>query len=103
VDGKWFAQFATHVANNVLNREGQVRFSYMQLRGSLDAVKDAREQDVDPAVADLFRNIVKAMPEIDINDKEETLLLLLLLNIQMAYGLISGYTLNSDPSISNNT
>ena len=100
MDAKWYATYATHVANNVLNREGQVRFTYMQLQSSLTAVKNAREQDVDPAVADLFRNIIHAMPPIDMNDKLETLLLLLLLNIQMAYGLASGYTLNNDPSIS---
>lgn len=96
---EWFAQYCNHVSNNVLNRDGQVRFTYNQLKGSLDAVKLARFDKVDGAVCDLYNNILKVMPQVELTTRQETTLILLLLNIHTAYSMVTDYLLKEDPSI----
>lgn len=96
---EWFAQYCNHVSNNVLNRDGQVRFSYRQLKTSLDAVKLARFDKVDDEVCDLYNNILKVMPQVELTTRQETTLILLLLNIHMAYSMVTDYLLKEDPSI----
>lgn len=96
---EWFAQYCNHVSNNVLNRDGQVRFTYNQLKSSLEAVKLARFDMVDDAVCDLYNNILKVMPQVELTTRQETTLILLLLNIHMAYSMVTDYLLKEDPSI----
>lgn len=95
-----FLQYSQLCAGNVLNKEGQVRFTYQQLRTSLDAVKSACYSKIDPQVQDLYKHIMDAV-KMEVSDNQEVVLILLLLNIHMAYGLTSGYTLNDDPLTNN--
>lgn len=99
VTPEWFAQYMTHVANNVKNREGQVRFSYKQLRLALTAIEKADDEHVPQDVLRLFANIVNILPPVDLNDRQQVTLLLALLNCHMAYSLVSGYLLHEDESI----
>lgn len=96
---EWFAQYCNHVSNNVLNRDGQVRFSYRQLKTSLDAVKAAAFDKVDGDVAALYDKILKVMPQVELSRRQEVTLILLLLNIHMAYSMVTDYLLKEDPSI----
>lgn len=96
---EWFAQYCNHVSNNVLNRDGQVRFTYNQLKSSLDAVKLARFDKVDGDVAALYDKILKVMPQVELSRRQEVTLILLLLNIHMAYSMVTDYLLKEDPSI----
>lgn len=96
---EWFAKYVTHVANNIRNKEGNVRFNYATLRRALDALEAGDEVRVPKPVLELFANIVGIMPPVELDDKTQRVLLLSLLNIHMAYLLASGYLLNKDESI----
>ena len=96
---EWFAKYATHVANNIRNKEGGVRFDYATLRSSLDALEAGDEVRVPKPVLELFANIVGIMPPVELDDKTQRVLLLSLLNIHMAYSLVSGHLINKDESI----
>lgn len=96
---EWFAQYCNHVSNNVLNRDGHVRFTYNQLKSSLEAVKLARFDMVDDDVAALYDKILKVMPQVELSRRQEVTLILLLLNIHMAYSMVTDYLLKEDPSI----
>lgn len=96
---EWFAQYMSHVANNVKNREGQTRFTYKELRAALDAVENNQYSHVPQSVMDLFSKIIGVLPEISLSDKQQVVLMLALLNCHMAYALTSGYLLSEDPSI----
>lgn len=89
INPEWFAQYMKQVSANVKNKDGDIRFSYAEMRTALDAVEQHHEERVPSSVADLFRNIVKILPPVDINERQETTLLLALLNCHMAYWLIS--------------
>lgn len=82
----WFSKYMNHVANNIINRDGEIRFSYQQLRATLDAVEAGRD-DIDEEVRTLLRNIIGALPDIDLSDRQVVILCLALLNCHMAYQL----------------
>lgn len=100
---KWFATYCKIVSANIQDKDGNVRFDYMTLRQALTAVERAKEGQVPQSVVELFRNCVeytiKAEGQVDINDRQEVTLLLVLLNMHMAYSMISGYLLTQDKSI----
>lgn len=96
---EWFTQYCSHVSNNVLNRDGHVRFTYNQLKSSLEAVKLARFDMVDGDVAALYDKILNVMPQVELSKRQEVTLILLLLNIHMAYSMVTDYLLKEDPSI----
>ena len=96
---EWFAQYMSHVANNVKNREGKTRFTYKELRTALDAVENNQYSRVPQPVMDLFSKIIGVLPEIPLSDKQQVVLMLALLNCHMAYALASGYLLSEDPSL----
>lgn len=94
----WFSQYMHQVSANVVNREGEIRFTYKQLRQSLDAITSGNEEQVPRDVLKLFSNIIGVLPTIELNDNTERLLFLALLNCHMAYHLVSGHLLNKDES-----
>ena len=95
----WFRQYMNHVAANVMDRDGNVRFTYKQLRSALDAVTSHHNEDVPEPVLRLFANIINALPQITMSDNTERVLFLALLNCHMAYLLCTGYLINKDESI----
>lgn len=95
----WYRQYMSHVAANVMDRDGNVRFTYKQLRGALDAVTSNHNEDVPEDVLRLFANIINALPPITLSDRAERVLFLALLNCHMAYLLCTGYLINKDESI----
>lgn len=83
---QWFSKYMNHVANNIVNRDGEIRFSYQQLRATLDAV-EAGSDDIDEEVCKLMNNIIATLPEIELSDRQIVVLCLALLNCHMAYHL----------------
>lgn len=96
---EWFGQYMSHVANNVKNRDGEMRFSYMELRTALTAVEHADYDHVPRSVMDLFAKIIGVLPKVELSDRQQVTLMLALLNCHMAYSLLTGYLLQEDPSI----
>lgn len=82
----WFSKYMNHVANNIVNRDGEIRFSYQQLRSTLDAVEAGRD-DIDEEVRKLMNNIISTLEPIDLSDRQAVILCLALLNCHMAYHL----------------
>lgn len=100
---EWFRQYMNHVAANVVDRTGNMRFRYHELRAALDAVTGGHEERVPQTVLDLFSKIVGALPQIPLDEKQERVLFLALLNCHMAYLLATGFLLDKDESIGSNT
>lgn len=98
---EWFRKYMNHVAANVVDRDGNVRFRYRELRTALDAVTSNHDEDVPRNVLDLFANIMGALPQIPLDEKQERVLFLALLNCHMAYLLTTGFLLNEDDSVDN--
>ena len=82
----WFSKYMNHVANNIVNRDGEIRFSYQQLRSTLDAVEAGRD-NIDEEVRKLMNNIISTLEPIDLSDRQIVILCLALLNCHMAYHL----------------
>lgn len=96
---EWFRQYMNHVAANVMDRNGEVRFTYKELRTALDAIENHHDEHVPQTVLELFSKIVSALPPITLSDSAERVLFLALLNCHMAYLLATGYLLNKDESV----
>lgn len=88
MDNKWFAQYCNLCAANVLDREGQVRFTYEQLHTALN---DLNNQVPEP-ILELQRNIINACnKQFGVQDSETDMpLILTLLNIHAAYLMMTG-------------
>lgn len=99
---EWFRQYMNHVAANVVDRAGNMRFRYHELRTALDAVTSNHDEQVPQDVLQLFSKIVGVLPQIPIDEKQERVLFLALLNCHMAYLLTTGFLLNKDDSVDNN-
>jgi len=100
LDNNWFARYCQLVAANVTDKDNKVRFTYVQLRSSLDAVEKGVEEQVDPAVVELFQKIYNTVGALEaLTTKQETVLILSLLNIQMAYSLLTRHLIKEDVSI----
>lgn len=90
---EWFTTYCQNAAANVLDKDGKVRFNYIELRDSLNAASEHRAEGVVPAILKLHDNIInlcdsrcsKQMKE----DNDEYVLLLTLLNIHAAYLMLS--------------
>lgn len=95
---EWFGQYMSHIANNVKNKEGEVRFTYKELRQALDAVESNEYSRVPHSVMELFSKIISVLPPIELSDRQQVTLMLALLNCHMAYSLLTEHIL-SDPSI----
>lgn len=86
IPSQWFSKYMNHVANNIVNRDGGIRFSYQQLRATLDAVEEGSD-DIDEKVRALLCNIITALPTIDLSNRQIVALCLALVNCHMAYHL----------------
>ena len=95
----WYRQYMTMVAANIMDRNGGVRFTYVQLRTALTALEHGENSLVPRPVLELFSNIVSALPVIELSDRQQVTLMLALLNCHMAYHLMTGQLINKDESI----
>ena len=95
----WFRQYMNQVAANVVDRDGNVRFRYHDLRTALDAITTDHEESVPQNVLQLFANIMGVLPHIPLDEKQERVLFLALLNCHMAYLLTTGFLLKEDDTI----
>lgn len=91
---EWFTTYCQNAAANVLDKDGEVRFNYTDLKDSLNAASEHRAECIVPAILKLHDNIVKLCDtrngEQKMNDNDEYALLLTLLNIHAAYLMMSG-------------
>lgn len=92
---EWFTTYCQNAAANVLNKEGEVRFNYIELRDSLNAASEHRAEGVVPAILKLHDNIQKLCnnkhgAQLVSRDNDAYTLLLTLLNIHAAYLMLSG-------------
>lgn len=91
---EWFTMYCQNAAANVLNKDSEVRFTYIDLRDSLNASSEHRAEAIVPDILKLHDNIInlcdsrcgKQMKD----DNDEYALLLTLLNIHAAYLMVSG-------------
>lgn len=94
ISREWFTTYCQNAAANVLDKDNKVRFSYNELKTSLDAATRHCSEDVNISVLALHNNIMKLCNmrngEQDLSDNDEWALLLTLLNIHAAYLMISG-------------
>lgn len=91
---EWFTMYCQNAAANVLDRDGKVRFSYVQLKAALTACPDHRTNEIPAAIRELHTKICDLCNhkcgDTDMNDNVGWSLLLTLLNIHAAYLMISG-------------
>lgn len=91
---EWFTTYCQNAAANVLDKDGKVRFTYIELRDSLNAASEHRVEVIVPAILKLHDNIVKLCDirngDITLETHDEYALLLTLLNIHAAYLMVSG-------------
>ena len=91
---EWFTTYCQNAAANVLDKDGAVRFSYTDLKDSLNAASEHRAEAIVPAILKLHDNIVNLCNirngDMKLSQNDEYALLLTLLNIQAAYLMISG-------------
>lgn len=88
LDNKWYGQYCNLCGANVLNKDGQVRFTYSELH---DGLNDLNGGVAEPIMV-LYRNIINACnkqfgPQ---DPKVEAPLMLTLLNIHAAYLMLTG-------------
>lgn len=91
---EWFTTYCQNAAANVLDKDGKVRFTYAQLKTSLDAASEHKAEGIVPSILKLHDNIVKLCDSRNgpqkMEDNDEYALLLTLLNIHAAYLMLSG-------------
>lgn len=91
---EWYMTYCQNAAANVLNKDGEVRFTYHQLKSALDAAADHCVNGIANDILDLDDKIQKLCnskygPQ-QFEDNNNWALLLTLLNIHAAYLMISG-------------
>lgn len=85
----WYAQYCNLCAANVLDKQGQVRFDFVDLSTALEAASEGRDDLVPESIDVLRANIVelcnkqKGMQELDTQDWH--ILMLTLLNTHAAF------------------
>ena len=91
---EWFTTYCQNAAANVLNKDGEVRFTYTQLKAALDAASRHCVSEIPNDILNLDDNIQKLCSsrcgEQKMNDGDGYALLLTLLNIHAAYLMVSG-------------
>lgn len=96
ISREWFTMYCQNAAANVLDKDGKVRFSYVDLRDSLTAASEHRAEAIVPVILKLHDNIVNLCNARNGNGNEELsqndeyALLLTLCNIHAAYLMVSG-------------
>ena len=90
----WYTTYCQNAAANVLDRNGEIRFTYTDLKDSLTAASEHRAEAIVPAILKLHDNIVNLSNSRNgkqkLDDNDEYALLLTLLNIHAAYLMVSG-------------
>lgn len=91
---EWFTTYCQNAAANVLNRDGEVRFTYTELKDSLVAASEHRAEGIVPAILKLHDNICHLCDTrhdgTKLTENDEYALLLTLLNTHAAYLMVSG-------------
>lgn len=91
---EWFTTYCQNAAANVLDKDGKVRFTYAQLKISLDAASNHSAAGVEEPVMNLHDNICKLCDARNepqkMSTNDEYALLLTLINIHAAYLMVSG-------------
>lgn len=91
---EWFTAYCQNAAANVLDKEEKIRFTYAELKATLDGAADHNPPAVPQKVLTLHDNIVK-LCNVRVGDEhletnDEYTLLLTLANIHAAYLMVSG-------------
>lgn len=98
---EWFTTYCQNAAANVLNKDGEVRFTYAQLKSALDGAADHCVSSIPNDILNLDDNIQKLCNNkhggqtTDQNDQYT--LLLTLCNIHAAYLMVSGLWKEESP------
>ena len=92
---EWYMTYCQNAAANVLNKDGEVRFTYSQLKAALDGAADHCVSEIPNDILNLDDNIQKLCnskygPQPSKGDDDMYTLLLTLANIHAAYLMISG-------------
>jgi hypothetical protein len=91
---EWFTTYCQNAAANVLNKDGQIRFSYVQLKAALDGASRHCVSEIPNDILSLDDNIQKLCNNKhgaqQASDNDEYTLLLTLCNIHAAYLMVSG-------------
>lgn len=81
VPAEWYKRFITHAVNNLLNRDGDLRFTYKQLRSGLSGN--------DEAVKALVANIRSVLPAQGLSDRQIMTLSQALVCVHMGFHLVN--------------
>lgn len=99
---EWFTTYCQNAAANVLNKDGEVRFSYAQLKSTLDAAARHCVSEIPNAVLNLDDNIQKLCNNKhgnqELTENDSYALLLTLANIHAAYLMLSGLWKEEPPA-----
>ena len=91
---EWFTTYCQNAAANVLNKDGEVRFTYNTLKASLDAASRHCVSEIPNDILNLDDNIQKLCDSRCGSQKmcenDQYALLLTLANIHAAYLMVSG-------------
>lgn len=91
---EWFTTYCQNAAANVLNRDGEVRFTYTQLKSALDAAPRHCASEIPNDILNLDDNIQKLCDtregKQELNENDSYALLLTLCNIHAAYAMLKG-------------
>ena len=91
---EWFTTYCQNAAANVLDKDGEIRFNYSELKAALDTVAEHKATGIPSAILKLHNNIDKLCDTRNgvqqLSESEEYALLLTLLNIHAAYLMVSG-------------
>lgn len=91
---EWFTTYCQNAAANVLDRDGKVRFTYIQLKAALDAAPRHCANEIPNDILNLDDNIQKLCNskhgEQKMSESDQYAVLLTLLNIHAAYLMVSG-------------
>lgn len=91
---EWFTTYCQNAAANVLDKDGKIRFKYIDLRDSLNAASEHCAEAIVPAILKLHDNIVNLCNvrngDEKLSQNDEYALLLTLCNIHAAYLMVSG-------------
>lgn len=90
---KWYSTYCMHCINNYHDRDNRIRFYYEDYHNALEKIYQGHEDDIDPRIAELFRNCVeitqKQVERFEIDHQMEIALLETLINVQVGYALSS--------------
>lgn len=92
-DRDWYASFCNMSAANVLDRNGNMRFTFTDLSVALNNCSNGDDHLIPEPIITLLGNIVNAVNKqkgaVKLDDTDEHILLLTLLNIQAAYLMLT--------------